>query len=98
METFVGDILKIKLNAKITLTGYTVIIKYTKPDGTKGQWVAAINGGNALIMEYTTTTADLDQKGTWKLQGYAYTGTTVKAHGKVVDLEVFETLTPTTAP
>lgn len=98
MQTYVGDIVKLLLNTKITLTGYTVRIKYTKPSGVSAYWTASINGVNAMIMEYTTTTADLDEVGTWKLQAYTFTGTTVKAHGKVVNLEVFDTLTPTTAP
>lgn len=102
METFVGDIVKISLDTKITLTGYDVYIKYIKPNGVKGSWTAGVSGTDAEVLEYTTNVTDLDVAGTWKLQAFA-SDVGVAGHGKWVDLEVFEhgvltTVAPTTAP
>lgn len=104
METFVGDVVKISLDTKITLTGMNVYVKYVKPNGVKGSWTGGIDPSDDQVIVYTTGMVDLDVAGTWKLQAYAsaaappYVG-----HGKWVDLEVFEhgvltTVAPTTAP
>ena len=45
-------------------------IRYTKPSGAKGTWIAAING--TTNVEYVTTDADdLDESGRWTFQGFA---------------------------
>ena len=101
METFVGDIVRINLETSITLTGYTVRIRYKKPNGQRGSWDATIAPADDSIMYYDTDQTDLDVHGTWRLQAFAYSGAVVRGHGKICELEVFEVIEteePTTAP
>lgn len=93
MQTYVGDIVNLRLDTRIVLTGYDVSILYRKPNGTTGTWVAAIDGGDNNVMEYETAATDLDLHGTWKLQALAEDpGGTFIGHGTIVELEVFEPL------
>lgn len=102
MDTFVGDVLVISLDAGVDLTGYTLYICYTKPDGTDGRWNATQCISDDSVAVYTTAKGDLDQAGTWKLHIYA-TSLTFRGHGRIIDFLVQEPLTalttaaPTTA-
>ena len=72
METFVNDTIRITLNANIDLSGYaTLNIRYKKPDGTTGCWVATICPTNNEYMFYDCDIDDLDQAGDWLIQGVA---------------------------
>lgn len=72
METFVNDTVRITINANIDLSGYaTLNIRYRKPDGTTGCWVATICPTNNEYMFYDCDIDDLDQAGDWLIQGVA---------------------------
>lgn len=92
METFVGDIIRILLDTNVVLTGLSLGIKFRRPDGTVGFWVATIHPTISTIMFYDTDTNDLDMFGVWQLQAYADNGA-VRGHGQIVDLIVHEPLT-----
>jgi len=99
MRVFVGDIVKITLDGgAVPLTGYTLSIKYMRPDGTYGHWVATIDPSDNTRAYYTTATTDLDMPGTWLLQLYVVSGGTVRANGMFVDLVVLEPIALTTVP
>lgn len=63
-----SGIITITLDTGIPLTGATVTkIKYQKPDGTKGEWTASVNGTS---LQYDADNDDIDQAGTWQFQSY----------------------------
>ena len=104
METFVGDIVTIRMLSGVTLTGLDLFIKFKRPDGSRGRWPAVIDGVDATIAEYETVEADLDLPGRWHLQIYAEDGAVYRGHGEVARLTVNEqlatltTVVPTTSP
>jgi len=78
-EVHVGDIgtaFRVTLNdcdVVVDLTGQTTIeILFLKPDGTALTKTASIYLGDPTlgIIEYLTVLGDLDQEGTWKIQGH----------------------------
>lgn len=110
METFVNDTIRITINANIDLSGYaTLNIRYRKPDGTTGCWVATISPTDNEQMFYDCDIDDLDQVGEWIIQGVALDGG-VKLTGTWCKLVVRDslvefctslsptTVAPTTAP
>jgi hypothetical protein len=75
-KIYVGDIgTLILLDTAATLTGGTVTIEYTKPDGSTGSWAGTIttsaSGANKGISYTTASAGDLNQPGLWKLQAHA---------------------------
>lgn len=72
---FVGDVgTKIVLNVTSpddisAATGQ--VINYKKPDGTTGTWNAVLEDNTIY---YITQLGDIDQAGTWKLQGFMQIG------------------------
>ena len=87
----IGTVIKIDVGENIS-SATVRKIKYKKPaTGTIGEWTAAASGTTAIA--YTTTAAaDLNEIGTWQLQGYiempAWKGHTTKPL-----MEVLEVLT-----
>ena len=76
---FVGTVgfkITLVLGVDVSAGGATVRIRYLKPDGTTAEWNAVIDSAPNGTISYTTTAAaDLDQPGTWKLNGiYDTTG------------------------
>jgi hypothetical protein len=47
-------------------TATASFINYKKPNGYKGQWTATVSGTNIV---YEVQDGDLNQAGTWRLQG-----------------------------
>lgn len=93
METFVGDTIKINLSTGIDLSGYDILhIKFRRPDGTFGRWIAAVD---AVIthMVYTTKPTDLDMPGKWTVQAHVEDAALPETdlHGEFVE---FDVLTP----
>ena len=92
-ETFVGNTIRIRLNTSIDLSTYSDYgIKYKKPDGTTGVWVATLDS-NVKRIYYDTAIADLDQAGVWVLQAEVLDGATVVLNGKMVNFTVYEPIT-----
>ena len=55
-------------------TASTKYIYFQDPDGTKTQKTAAFyTDGKDGIIQYTTIAGDIDQVGTWQVQGYVET-------------------------
>jgi len=83
--------LKIILNVGVNIDASTTRqIKYRKPDGTSGYFAATLESSTSI--SYTTTsTADLNIKGSWKLQAYIVTPTWTN-HGDIIRLNVREHL------
>ena len=88
-KTYVGDTgTVITLDCGTSVATATVRkINYTKPSGVTGSWTAAASGTDAIA--YTTTTAaDLDLAGIWKLQA-EITTSGGKWLGEMVELTVY---------
>lgn len=66
--------LKIKVNISASTVGATLCkIRYEKPSGEIGEWVAQIESGTSI--SYTTVSAnDLDEEGDWNIQAYVENG------------------------
>ena len=63
-------------------------IKYKKPSGRTGSWVAAPTETTKIA--YVTQAGDLDEAGCWTLQGYAVdVGGTWTGHGLAVTFDVY---------
>jgi hypothetical protein len=99
MSTFFKNqgFLRIKLdtrdesgNGGVDLTGYTCWIKYRKPDGTEGHWVATMDATNHYKMYYDIiATTEIDQAGTWVFWAYYLLGD-LSAPGEIVRQEFTE--------
>jgi hypothetical protein len=103
METFRGDTVQFAVSTDMTLTGMSVRLKFRRPNGSVGFWDGTIDPSDNTVILYTTDVNDLNMPGVWTLQAFAYSGSTVRLHGKKVNFTVSErfsdtTLAPTTAP
>lgn len=89
-KIYVGDIgTKIKLNAGESITIQTTLeIRYKKPDGTTGTWIASVEDSNYAI--YVTLSGDLDQAGTWEFQIYVVLPASWTGLGDTYTHEIFE--------
>lgn len=67
---YVGDVgTDIIVDCGQDITGATgTVIKYKKPDGSIGEWVATIYNSNYL--KYTVLAGDWDQQGNWYVNAY----------------------------
>ena len=87
-KTYVGDQIVISLNTGSDISGESGFkIKYMKPDGTKGEWVATIDG--TMSVKYTTssTTPDLNIGGNWAVQSYIGS---LYLHGEIASIQVYD--------
>lgn len=69
-KIYIGDIgtnIIVDLGSDIT-TATVKKIKYKKPDGTEGEWLANISG--TRFFTYTSVSGDLDPIGKWILNAY----------------------------
>jgi len=66
-------------------------IKYLKPSGASGAWIATIVSGEPTKTRYITLSNDLDESGTWKLQLYVEFSTW-KGHGEIASFVVYDTI------
>lgn len=58
--------LRIEVETNVDLTAATLLIKYKKPNGAEGSFVAIINGSDDSKMYYDIVDADdLDVAGNW---------------------------------
>jgi hypothetical protein len=49
----------------------TTKIKYRKPSGETGEWIATVSGSDLV---YNLTNGDIDEIGTWQFQAYFVVG------------------------
>lgn len=89
---------EIILDCGTDVSGLTLAkIKYRKPDGTEGEWMAEAKDGEVNQITYVTKQDeeteeyDLDVSGVWYLQAYIETETWT-GHGERVSMRVFSTL------
>jgi len=93
METFVGDTVKILIDTDIDLSGFDEIkILYRKPDGSIGEWEAAVCPDDDTYIQYQCNISTLDMSGTWKLQAFV-SNDNEQYHGKWTDLIVLSPIT-----
>lgn len=70
-ETFVGDTIRITLRTGIDISTYaTLKMKYVKPSGVKGEWIATKDPADNTKIYYVTEESDLDESGLWALQAH----------------------------
>lgn len=86
----VGDIgTKIRYNAQESLADHIedgLKLKYRKPDGTTGEWIAVVYSDT--YAEYTTLLAtDLNIAGSWSLQIYIETAAWI-GHSEIKEFSV----------
>ena len=92
-KIYVGDINTIiALDSQgVVLTGAGVLkIKYIKPSGSTGEWVATVDPGDTNVAIYTTALNDLDVAGIWAFQTYAELPSGWKGHGEIAKQRVYE--------
>lgn len=90
-KIYVGQTaLKIELETETDLTGATAqLIKYKKPDGSTGSFIASIVDTKGGIIEYDVgDTADLNQAGEWTFWAHLTFGTGV-VPGEPITIEIF---------
>jgi hypothetical protein len=80
--------LRIELTTGVNLTGATSpLIKYKKPSGTNGQFVASIDDAVNGVLSYEFTSGDLDEAGTWTFWAHVTIGG-LSAPGEPVEVEI----------
>lgn len=98
METFVNDTIQLTIDTDIDVSGYaTLAIKYRKPNGTLGRWLASICPGDVNCLTYTTLIGDLDIPGDWLIQGYVEDASE-QLNGRWVKFTVYAPLLATCPP
>lgn len=98
METFVGDTIRLVLNASIDLSGYTdLYIKFKRPNGSMGFWDATLDPLDNNRMYYDTTDSDLDMEGNWTVQGHAEAAN-IHLHGLWTNFKVNTPLAESSTP
>jgi len=81
--------LKLRLRVGANVNDATVtLIKYKKPSGNTGSWVASKENNG---LSYVTTGTDLDESGLWQLQAYVETPEWT-AHGKIGVIQITPSL------
>jgi len=86
-EIFVGQsllLLNLETNLDIS-SGSNPKIRYQKPSGATGEWVATVNGTTKV--QYNVLAADLDEDGVWIFQSYIEVGGQ-EGYGAYVEKEV----------
>ncbi len=88
-KVYVGDTgTKIKLDAGEDISTQTTLkIKYKKPSGSTGEWVASVEDTNYAV--YTTISNDLDEAGIWKFQIYIVLPTW-EGHGETLSERIYD--------
>lgn len=82
--------LRIELTTGVNLTGITgPLIKYRKPSGTYGQFVATVSDIANGILRYDFTTGDLDEAGTWVFWSHVTFSDGRLAQGEPVEVDVY---------
>jgi len=66
----IGTVFTVDVGTDISDATVTTL-KYTKPDGSTGEWAGALDGTTAIT--YTVIVDDLDLTGRWKIQAYVET-------------------------
>ena len=66
----IGSLIELDTGEDIS-SGSGAKIKYKKPSGDTGEWSATIDDTK---LTYTTADGDLDEAGTWLIQGYLTVG------------------------
>ena|SRR4030065_1960098 len=86
-KVFVDDDVLLTLNTYKVLTTFTNIrIKFQKPDGTKGRWLAAIHPS---LNTRLRATVNFDESGVWKVQAFV-SKVGEKYHGMWADIKVYD--------
>lgn len=100
MATFVGDTIRINLDANIDLSSYSTLqIKFRRPNRTIGKWSATIDPDDETRMYYDTNETDLNMEGEWSLQANAKNSISQKdLHGVWVPLKVSTPYADTSTP
>ena len=95
-KVFVDDDILLTLSTGKVLTTFTIFkIKFERPNGTKGNWPAALHPSINTRME---ATVNFDMAGVWKVQAFISSGVE-KFHGMWADVKVYEAIAfDTTSP
>lgn len=86
MATYVGDTPLISYDCSEDVSDFTIYkLYYRKPNGTTGEWAAALSGTD--YVQYQAVTADLDEDGVWLIHPHLTDGTKV-FHGAIKPLMI----------
>lgn len=92
-KIYVGQTaLTIRLTTSIDLSSAkTTLIKYKKPDGTEGSWVATVFNVATGIISYVVASASiLDQSGVWVLWAHITFNDDTVAAGEAVKQIIYK--------
>lgn len=67
-QVFVGQMIALKLDTKISLTGATLMRILWKSPSTSGYWTVTLTEGTKLV--YNTSDSDFNEAGEWQWQPY----------------------------
>lgn len=82
MKFYIETNITIKLDTDTDLsTASNPEIHYRKPNGSTGEWTGTISGQN---IEYSTSTSDIDEVGSWGFQAVCTFGSDV-VKGEIVN-------------
>ena len=77
--------LRVKLTAGVDITGATTKqIKYKKPGGDTGAWVATVETASTGVIYYDIKSGDIDESGYWTFWAYIVFSDGRNAPGEVV--------------
>jgi len=90
-KIYVGQTaLRIQLTTNIDVSSATTNIKYQKPDGTTGQWSAAVLDKDRGIIFYDVVDSTiLDQEGEWIVWAHVTFSNGKVAAGEPVTLNIY---------
>ena len=92
-KVFASDTVRLILNTGKVLSTFTLFkIKYKKPNGIKGSWIADIYPTNNKCLYADVT---FDSPDIWKVQAYV-SKNNESYHGMWADVKVYSQLAPTT--
>lgn len=82
--------LRIQLTTDVNVNDAAVKIKFFKPDGTPGEFVASILNPIKGIIYYDVTTNDIDQAGDWIFWAHITFNDNTFAAGTPTTIRVYE--------
>jgi len=92
-KVFVSDTVRLILNTGKVLSTFTLFkIKYKKPNGIKGSWIADIYPTNNKCLYADVT---FDSPDIWKVQAYV-SKNNESYHGMWADVKVYAAIAPNT--
>lgn len=83
--------LSIKLNTAVNIAGASSLkIKYKKPSGISGEWIATMVSANGMIKYDVASSSILDESGVWTVWAYITFANGKSAPGDIATFQVYD--------